>query len=116
MPRCIDLRAPDGRGTVVVVLAELTRGGAVESVHAGTIVVAGVDGGVRAWAGDPETFAYFRSSAKPFQAVQVVESGAADRYGFTPAELALCCASHSAEASHQIQVLAMLAKLGLDDS
>jgi L-asparaginase II len=101
---------------VTALLAELTRGGVVESVHAGTIVVAGVDGALIASMGDPEQFAYFRSSAKPFQAVQVVESGAADRFGFTPAELALCCASHSAEAIHQSQVLAMLAKLGLDDT
>lgn len=96
-------------------LAELTRGGVVESVHAGTIVVANLEGEPIAWSGDPQTFAYFRSSAKPFQAVAMVESGAADRFDFTPAELALCCASHSAEAFHQDQVLAMLAKLGLDD-
>jgi L-asparaginase II len=98
---------------VTAILAEVTRGGVVESSHAGTVVVADVAGNVRAWAGNPETFAYFRSSAKPFQAVPLVESGAADRFGFTPAELALCCASHSGEAMHQEQVLAMLAKIGL---
>lgn len=100
---------------MTALLAELTRGGAVESVHAGTVVVADANGAVRAWVGDPETFAYFRSSAKPFQAVPIVESGAADRFGLTPAELALCCASHSAEPMHQEQVLTLLAKLGLDD-
>jgi L-asparaginase II len=92
------------------------RGGAVESVHAGVVVVANRQGEVIASAGDPKTFAYFRSSAKPFQAVPLVESGAADRFGFTPAELALCCASHQAEPRHQEQVAAMLAKLGLDQS
>jgi len=97
-------------------LAEVLRGGIVESVHEGTVVVADVSGKIVASSGNPDTFAYFRSSAKPFQAIAVVESGAADRFGFTPAELALCCASHSAEAKHQSQVLAMLAKLGLDDS
>jgi L-asparaginase II len=101
---------------VVTLLAEVTRGGAVESIHHGTVVVVDVAGRTVASAGDPETFAYFRSSAKPFQAVPVVESGAADRFGLTPAELALCCASHSAEAMHQDQVLELLAKLGLDDS
>jgi L-asparaginase II len=104
------------KGTfVTVLLAEVTRGGAVESAHVGTVVVADVSGRPVAWAGDPDQFAYFRSSAKPFQAVPLVESGAADRFGFTPAEIALCCASHSAEATHQDQVLAMLNKLGLDD-
>ena len=96
------------------VVAEVLRGGQVESVHHGVVVAVDVAGSVVAAAGDPERFAYFRSSAKPFQAVPLVESGAADRFGFTPAELALCCASHRGEPHHQAQVAAMLAKLGLD--
>jgi L-asparaginase II len=116
MPRRNARLNSEAGASVTAILAELTRGGVVESVHQGTVVVARLDGAVIAAAGDPETFAYFRSSAKPFQAVQVVESGAAERFGFTPDELALCCASHSAERMHQNQVLAMLAKLGLDDS
>ncbi|MGH2561375.1 MAG: asparaginase [Thermomicrobiales bacterium] len=97
-------------------LAEATRGGVVESVHAGVVVAVDSTGEVVAHAGDPERFAYIRSSAKPFQAISLVESGAADRFGFTPAELALCCASHSAEPRHQLAVAAMLAKLGLSES
>jgi len=101
---------------VVAVLAEATRGGVVESVHHGVIAVANAAGDLVAGMGDPDTFAYFRSSAKPFQAVAVIESGAADRFGFTPAELALCCASHYGEPAHQRQVGAMLAKLDLSDA
>jgi L-asparaginase II len=101
---------------MVQVLAEATRGGEVESVHRGSIAVVDVSGRLVASAGDPDLFAYFRSSAKPFQAIPVVESGAADAFGFTPAELALCCASHHAEPHHQAEVAAMLAKMGLDDS
>lgn len=97
-------------------LAEVTRGEAVESVHEGTIVVANVEGNVVAYAGSPELFAYFRSSAKPFQAVPLIESGAADAFGFTLAELALCCASHNAEPRHQQAVAGMLTKLGLDSN
>jgi L-asparaginase II len=100
---------------VTAILAEVTRGGAVESVHAGTIGVVDTDGRLVASVGDTETFAYFRSSAKPFQAIPVVESGAADAFGFTAAELALCCASHYAEPHHQREVAVMLAKIGLDD-
>ena len=95
------------------ILAETTRGGAVESVHHGVVVVADTSGEVVAAVGDPDHPAFFRSSAKPFQAVPLVESGAADAFGFTPAELALCCASHSAEPRHQAQVAAMLVKVGL---
>jgi L-asparaginase II len=101
---------------VSTVLVEVMREGAVESVHAGVVVVVNAGGEIVAAAGDPETFAYFRSSAKPFQAIPLVESGAADRFGFTPAELALCCASHYAEPRHQEQVAVMLAKLGLDQT
>lgn len=95
------------------IIAEVTRGGRVESVHHGVVVVADVAGRVVAAAGDPEHVAYFRSSAKPFQAVPLVESGAADAFGFTAAELALACASHNAEPGHQAQVAAMLGKVGL---
>lgn len=96
------------------VIAETTRGGIVESVHHGVVVVADVSGQVVASAGDPERVVFYRSSAKPFQAIPVVESGAAVRFGFTPGDLALCCASHSGQVRHQQEVLAMLGKAGLD--
>jgi len=100
-------------GDMPPVLAETTRGGRVESVHHGIIAVVDGAGRLVAHAGDPDRVAFFRSSAKPFQAIPVVESGAADAFGFTPAELALCCASHNGERRHQTQVAAMLAKIGL---
>ena len=99
-----------------VVIAEATRGGIVESVHHGVVVAVDVDGDVVASAGDPETVVYFRSSAKPFQAIPVIESGAADAFGFTPAELALCCASHEGSPEHLRQVAAMLAKIGMSST
>ena len=102
-----------GRG-VPTELAEVTRGGIRESLHHGIVAVADSDGKIVASAGDPDQVAFFRSSAKPFQAIPLIESGAADRFGFTPAELALCCASHAGSREHQRQVAAMLAKLGLD--
>jgi len=98
------------------VLAHVTRGDHVESLHHGSIAVVDSAGRLVAHSGDPDLFLYFRSSAKPFQAIPVIESGAADHFGFTPAELALCCASHSGTPEHQRQVWAMLAKLGLDET
>lgn len=95
------------------VVAEVTRGSLVESAHHGVVVAASVDGEVLASAGDPDHPAYFRSSAKPFQAVPLVESGAADRFGFTEEELALCCSSHDAMPWQQEKVRGMLAKIGL---
>jgi L-asparaginase II len=95
------------------ILAETTRGGLVESRHAGIIAVIDHDGHLAAGVGDVDQVIFFRSSAKPFQAVPVIESGAADAFGLTPAELALCCASHNAEPRHQEQVAVMLQKIGL---
>jgi L-asparaginase II len=96
-----------------VAIAETTRGGITESVHYGVVVVVDATGEIIASAGDPETVVFFRSSAKPFQAIPVIESGAADAFGFTPAELALCCASHEGSPQHQRQVATMLEKIGM---
>ena len=40
---------------------------------------------------------FWRSAAKPFQALPLVLDGAAERWGFGARELALACASHSSE-------------------
>jgi L-asparaginase II len=65
--------------------------------------------------GEPETVTYLRSSAKPFQAVPLVTSGAADRFGLTEAELALACGSHSGEDLHAGVVAGLLEKIGLGE-
>ena len=67
-----------------------------------------------AW-GDPETVTFLRSSAKPFQALAVLESGAADRFGFTPEQVALMCASHSGTDAHAAGVAGMLAAIGVGE-
>jgi L-asparaginase II len=97
-------------------LVEVWRGSVVESRHRGH--VAAVDGGGRLIArlGEPETVTYLRSSSKPFQAIPLVASGAADRFGFTPQEIAVACGSHSGEPVHEATVAAMLSKTGLPDS
>ncbi len=52
---------------------EFTRGRSVESTHQAVIAVAGEGGRLLASAGDPVLEVFFRSSAKPFQAVPVLE-------------------------------------------
>ena len=94
-------------------LVEMTRGGIVESVHRGWVVVARPDGSLVASIGDPERVTFARSAMKPFQAVALVESGAVDRFGFGDAELAVACASHNGEDRHRAVVKGMLDKLGL---
>ena len=100
---------------MAALMAEITRGNLVESRHLGNVVVVDGNTDVVAWAGDPEARMFFRSSAKPFQAVPLVASGAADAYGFTTEELALSSASHNATGRHQAIVSSMLTKAGLHE-
>jgi len=81
-------------------LVEVTRGAVVESRHRVHAAVVDADGRLRAYAGDPDLVTFFRSAAKPLQALPLVEDGAYDRYGLSLEELALCCGSHSGSAEH----------------
>ena len=101
--------------TKAVDLVELWRGGRLESVHQGHAVVIDDTGQiVQAW-GDPTHVTYPRSSAKILQALPMVESGVADRFGLNTEQLALSCASHSGAAIHTERAQAWLADLGMDD-
>ncbi|HEX8218865.1 MAG TPA: asparaginase [Chloroflexia bacterium] len=95
------------------VLVEVTRGPIVESVHYGVIAAADAEGNLLAWLGDPGFVSYYRSSSKPIQAVPLVESGAADHFGLTEREIAICCGSHGGEDIHEEAVLSILDKIGL---
>ena len=94
-------------------LVAFTRGPIFESIHYGSIAVMDGDGRLVAAAGDPERLTTLRSSAKPFQAMVVVETGAFDRYAGTAQELALIAGSHSGEPRHTETVAAMLGRAGL---
>ncbi|HVF86690.1 MAG TPA: asparaginase [Pyrinomonadaceae bacterium] len=94
-------------------LVEVRRGPIVESRHRGHIVAVEGDGKIVAHLGVPESVSYLRSSAKPHQAIPLVASGAADRFGFTPQEIAIACGSHNGELAHVETVAGMLRKIGL---
>jgi len=96
------------------ILVEVVRGPLVESRHRGAVAVADADGASVLALGDVATPIFPRSAVKALQALPLVESGAADRYGFGAEELALACASHSGEPEHVAGVERMLAKAGLD--
>jgi L-asparaginase II len=98
------------------ILVEVTRGQAVESRHRGALVVVDADGGIVLVAGDVTRPVFPRSAVKALQALPLVESGLADRFGLSDAEIALCCSSHSGEAHHVAASAAMLAKAGRDVS
>ncbi|HKS08869.1 MAG TPA: asparaginase [Pyrinomonadaceae bacterium] len=95
-------------------LVEVRRGGIVESWHRGHVIAIEPDGNVVAYLGAPQTTVTFlRSSAKPFQALPLLLSGAAERFGFSDREVALACASHNGEPIHTELAASMLEKIGL---
>jgi L-asparaginase II len=95
-------------------LAEVIRGGAVESVHFGAVAVVDRDGRLLHAAGDPHLLTFTRSALKPLQALPFVAGGGPERFGYSRAQVALLCASHSGEPRHVEAVADMLAKAGLE--
>lgn len=93
---------------------EVARDAMVESRHRIHAAVVDADGQLRAFCGDPDLVTFIRSAAKPFQALPLVEEGACERLGITPAELALCCGSHSGETRHTRAAESVLRKAALD--
>ena len=98
------------------VLVEVLRGGRVESRHSGSVAICDADGALVLARGDIQTPVFPRSAVKAFQALQLLESGAADKFGLEPQEIALACASHSGEPLHAATALAMLVKAGQDEA
>ncbi len=98
------------------VLAKVIRGDTVESAHRGHLVVLDGSGNTVTALGDPKAVTFFRSAAKPFQAIPLVTSGAADAFNFSEEEIALACASHSGEQRHVRIAGLMLERTGLNEA
>jgi L-asparaginase II len=98
------------------ILALAVRGRTIESIHRGHLIILDGEGGEIVKIGNPETVTFIRSSAKPFQAIPFLLSGAAERFGFLESEIALACASHSGEEIHTRLAEKMLQKIGLSEA
>lgn len=88
--------APVIREPLHAPVAHLVRGGVVEGIHYGSVVVLAADGGVDLQIGDIEAAFYPRSALKPVQAVAMLRAG-------LPLDgelLSLAAASHSGEERH----------------
>lgn len=92
---------------------DVYRGEYVESKHRVHIAVVDFEGNVLCQVGDIEQFVFGRSSMKPIQALSLIESGAADTYQFSEADISLACASHNGEAQHTERVQEILERLHL---
>ncbi|MGV4792648.1 asparaginase [Rhizobium sp. F40D2] len=94
------------------VTVEVTRGLLVESRHRGSVAVVDGDGKLVFSLGDIDAAVFPRSACKAMQALPLIESGAADAYGFGDKELALACASHNGEDEHVALAASMLSRAG----
>ncbi|WP_078893568.1 asparaginase [Streptomyces sp. CT34] len=93
-------------------VAHVERGGIVEGVHHGSVVVLAADGRVDFQLGDIEAAFYPRSALKPLQAVGLL------RAGLPPLDdqaLALTAASHSGEERHLATARRILHTAGLTE-
>ena len=86
------------------VLAKVTRGDLVESLHLGHLIVLNADGSTYLSKGSPELPIYPRSAIKSLQAAAMLKAGLKVEAN----ELAIICASHSGSQSHIDLVTKML--------
>ncbi|MCF3129287.1 asparaginase [Streptomyces olivochromogenes] len=101
--------APLVREPLHAPVAHLIRGGVVEGIHYGSVVVLGADGQVQFQLGDIEAAFYPRSALKPVQAVAMLRAG-------LPLDgdlLSLAAASHSGEERHLAGTRRILQLAGL---
>ena len=95
-------------------VVEVLRGRFVESTHEIDIVVADASGSLVSAYGEQDAEIFPRSAIKSLQALPLVESGAADVFGFQDKHLALACASHNGQPMHVDTAGEMLEMGGLD--
>ncbi|MEU3791498.1 asparaginase [Streptomyces fructofermentans] len=103
--------APSVREPLHAPVARLVRGGVVEGVHYGSVVVLAADGTVELQIGDIEAAFYPRSALKPLQAVALLRAGLPLRGEL----LALTAASHSGEERHLAGTRRLLELAGLTE-
>ena len=89
------------------------RGPILESCHQIEAAVCDAAGRRVAGTENPDRVTTFRSTAKPFQLLPLVERGHADRWGFSDQELAVMTASHTGSAEHLRLVSGILGRIGL---
>lgn len=95
---------------------EVLRGRLVESRHRVHAVITAADGRVLESWGDHNRLVFPRSAVKPIQALPLIETGAADHFELSEAEIALACGSHSGAPFQIVQLEDWLSRLGIEES
>jgi L-asparaginase II len=102
--------------TSAVPLLRIERGEVEEGIQRGHVVAVDASGTLVTSKGDPSRLTYFRSCAKPFQAIAALRTGIVARFGLTAEHVAIMCASHSGEPRHVAVVRDLLAHADIDES
>ncbi len=94
------------------VLAHVMRGKDIESIHRGNLVVVDHEHNIIYSVGESNARTYWRSAAKPFQVLPMIEAGGIEKFGFDNEEIAVMTASHGGEERHVARVQSILNKMG----
>ena len=92
------------------------RGKVEEGIQRGHLAAANAQGVIVRSDGDSNRLTYFRSCAKPFQAIAGLRAGIVERLGLTTEHVAIMCASHNGEPRHVAVVRELLAHAEVDES
>jgi L-asparaginase II len=93
----------------------VTRGSDVESRHRVHCAVVDASGALVGGSRDQGLITMWRSCAKPFQVMPLLEAGGFEELAWGDDELALSCASHGGEPEHIAIAESMLRDLGLEE-
>ncbi|ETS82863.1 hypothetical protein PFICI_04739 [Pestalotiopsis fici W106-1] len=91
------------------------RGGVIENRHQVHAAVVDAKGKLLFAVGNPHRVTLARSAAKPAQTLAILETGAFDPTVSEGADIALMCASHSAEDRHLQRTYDMLKRIGAEE-
>jgi L-asparaginase II len=97
-------------------IIEVLRGKVVESRHRVSLAVVNSQRQLYLAFGDMTEPIFMRSSAKPFQALPIIEKGFALQLDLSPRQVALICASHAGTDEHAEVAASILAKMGLSET
>lgn len=95
---------------------QIKRGNNIESLHKAHVVVCNSQAQIVYSRGLTQQHIYPRSAVKALQALALFTTGAFQKFSITPIELALACASHSAQKEHVEAVNHWLVRMGLSST
>ena len=91
------------------------RGGIIENIFRIHAAVTSSTGQLLYELGDPSRMVLARSAAKPIQTLAILKTGAAAKYNFNDADIALMSASHSSEPRHIARSQEILRTIGASE-